>query len=166
MSENVADNKAEEKVKEVEAFVQQMKAVETFRNKCLADLEKFYETTDPKLVEKSQKDFLKAVAESGLSLLEVGKEFRLQVADNFKNTINQLPRNKLVDIKTKNTYTAILLSLFGPIESFMESDEKRLEALNHIYFINAALRSIPIRYNGCKKQWDAEDAAVKEYLKK
>lgn len=166
----VKTEELEEKQKEVESKIQSaMKTwqeVEEFKATSLKDLQELYETTDPKLVEETNTEFIKAVAETGLSFKEIGKEYFDRMNDAFKDIFKQVPSEKVLDAKTRNLYTAITLRLFGDIKDFMKDDKSRKEALMHVNFINAAFRAKNVRYNGCKAQWDAEDKALKEMVEK
>jgi len=157
---------SEDKKKEVEAKLQEAiknwEDVEKFKLESFNKLQKLYETASPDLIEKVNKKFLEAVAATGSTFKEIGKEFFERMNEAFKDVFKQIPTDRVLDARTRNLYTAIALSLFGDIEDFMKTDETREQALMHVNFINAAFRAKGIRYNGCKAQWDAEDKALKE----
>lgn len=157
---------SEDKKKEVETKLQEAiknwEDVEKFKLESFNKLQKLYETTSPDLIEKVNKKFLEAVATTGSTFKEIGKEFFERMNEAFKDVFKQIPTDRVLDARTRNLYTAIALSLFGDIEDFMKTDETREQALMHVNFINAAFRAKDIRYNGCKAQWDAEDKALKE----
>lgn len=163
------ENLSEEKQREVESKIQNaMKSweeVEKFKIDSLNKLQKLYETTKPEIIAEVNNEFMKAVAETGSSIKEIGKEYFDRMNESFKDIFKQIPVDRVLDARTRNLYTAITLMLFGDIEDFMKNDESRKQALMHVNFINAAFRAKNIRYNGCKAQWDAEDKALKDIEK-
>lgn len=161
-----AENLSEEKKKEVESKIQEAvktwEEVEKFKTDSLGKLQKLYETTKPEIIAEVNNEFMKAIAETGMSFKEIGKEYFNRMNESFKDIFKQIPTDRVLDARTRNLYTAITLMLFGDIEDFMKDDETRKQALMHVNFINAAFRAKNIRYNGCKAQWDAEDKALKD----
>ena len=168
MQERQIENE-EENAKEIEAKINQAKAtieeINNFKQSSLEALTKLYQTTDPKLIEECNKSFLNALAESNVSIVDFGRSFIAKMDEAFNDLLQKIPTGKFVDVNTRNMYTAILLSVFKPVEEFLKDDESRKEAFLHVNCINAALRVKKVRYNGCKAQWDAEDAALKELRK-
>lgn len=156
---------SKDRTKEIEERVtllkNQMAAIETFRESCLKHLKILYETTDPTIVQSVNSEFLQAIADTGLSFEEAGKLYKEKLNESFQNVLEQIPHNCYVEADSRNLFAAVILNIFEPIENFLKSDEKRKEALMHLNFINMTLRSMKVRYEGCKQQWDAEDEALK-----
>ena len=86
----------------------------------------------------------------------------LAILENFQDLLKQAPKDRVLSAAERNLITATLLNIFKPIDEFIVNEQTRREGLMHVYFLNAALRSIPIRYNGCKNDWDKEDELLKE----
>lgn len=165
--EKAVTNEIEQRVKEIKEKSAQ---VERFKKTSIDALKNLYTMTNPEIIQKVNQDFINAIAESDTTIVEVGRAYRQEMNDAFQDILKTIPKDgRVVDVNTRNSFTAILLNLFEPIENFLKTDEKRRDALMHVNVINAVLRSMNVRYNGCKQQWDAEDAAVeaaKRSLKK
>lgn len=150
---------------EIAAIKKQSAEIDAFKQEANDALKELYTTTKPEIIQKVNSDFINAIAEMNATIVEVGREYRSQMNEAFQNILKMIPVDKIIDINTRNSYTAILLSLYAPVKEFLVSDEKRAEALMHVNIINAVLRSLKVRYNGCKAQWDAEDKAVEDARK-
>lgn len=163
----VKENETEiqEKVSEIEqaikaqaAMQKQIKEFHAHANEVLAELFQ----TDMNVQRAVCDEFYKAIAESGLTINEVGKHYREQLNENFQDILRQAPKDRVLNASERNLITATLLNIFKPIDEFIINEQTRREGLMHVYFLNAALRSIPVRYNGCKADWDKEDELLKE----
>lgn len=152
----------EEVVKRLQAIQTAAKDLKTQQDHCLGVLAELYNTTDPKIQSEVNETFIQAIAEADTNFVDVGREFKRRMNEAFQSILDQAPKDRVLDIEQRNLITATLLNLFKPIDEFLKDDESRREALSHILFINAALRAVPVRFNGCKQLWDAEDDMLKE----
>lgn len=159
------ETEIQEKVSDIEKAIKaqavmqkQIKEFHVHANEVLAELFK----TDVNIQKEVCEEFYKAIAETGLTINEVGKHYREQLNENFQDLLKQAPKDRVLNAAERNLITATLLNIFKPIDEFIVNEQTRREGLMHVYFLNAALRSIPIRYNGCKSDWDKEDELLKE----
>lgn len=151
-------NTVEKKIKEFANIQKQVRDFNVHAQEALAELFK----TDAKIQKEVSDEFYKGIAETGLSIVEVGKEYRNRLNENFQNVLEKAPKDRVLQAGERNLITATLLNIFKPIDDFLIDEASRREGLMHVYFLNAALRSIPVRYNGCKADWDMEDERLKE----
>lgn len=156
---------AQEKLNTVEeriqAYAQMQKQLKDFNVHAQEVLDELFKT-DSKIQQEVSNEFFKAVAETGLSITEVGREYRARLNENFQDILVKAPKDRVLKPQERNLITATLLNIFKPIDEFVKDEESRREGLMHVYFLNAALRSIPVRYDGCKRDWDLEDEHLKE----
>ena len=132
-----------------------------FRQNALNDLMDLY-TSKQELIDEVESNFYKMLIENKFSFVEVGKIIKTEYDKLWFSTMRSLKKDKVYTIEHYNILVASLLSLIAPIPEFLESDEKRKEGLQHVMFIKAALRSIPIRFHGCVDAWKKEDLKLKE----
>ena len=161
-----SEEQVEEALKKIEAIKNRIKEINDFKIGALDALKKLYTETDPTVVKQVADEFMEAVASSGLTIVDIGREYKNQMNEAFGDILKQIPRDKVVSVDSRNLYTAALLNLFQPAEEWTKDEDSKKEAMQHVIFINAALRAAGVRYSGCKAQWDAEDAAIKELQKK
>ena len=161
MEENLNQEKFENVKAEIEEKLKLQKQLEDFNKHAVTVISDLFKT-DLEIQKEVSDSFYKAIAETGLTIPEVGKAYRDEMNNAFNDILKQCKTDRVLEISERNLVTATLLNLYEPIDNFVKDVESRKRGLLHVYFINAALRSLPLRYNGCKTDWDLEDNKLKE----
>lgn len=161
MEENLNQEKFENVKAEIKEKLKLQKQLEEFNKHVVAVISDLFKT-DLEIQKEVSDSFYKAIAETGLTIPEVGKTYRNEMNNAFNDILKQCKTDRVLEISERNLITATLLNLYEPIDNFVKDVESRKKGLLHVYFINAALRSLPLRYNGCKTDWDLEDKKLKE----
>lgn len=161
MEENIDQEKLENVKAEIKEKLKLQKQLEEFNKHAVAVISDLFKT-DLEIQKEVSNNFYKAIAETGLTIPEVGKAYRNEMNNAFNDILKQCKTDRVLEVSERNLITATLLNLYEPIDNFVKDAESRKRGLLHVYFINAALRSLPLRYNGCKTDWDLEDNKLKE----
>lgn len=161
MEENLNQEKFENVKAEIKEKLKLQKQLEEFNKHAVAVISDLFKT-DLEIQKEVSNNFYKAIAETGLTIPEVGKAYRNEMNNAFNDILKQCKTDRVLEVSERNLITATLLNLYEPIDNFVKDAESRKRGLLHVYFINAALRSLPLRYNGCKTDWDLEDKKLKE----
>lgn len=161
MEKNIDQEKFENVKAEIEEKLKLQKQLEDFNKHAVTVISDLFKT-DLEIQKEVSDSFYKAIAETGLTIPEVGKAYRNEMNNAFNDILKQCKTDRVLEISERNLVTATLLNLYEPIDNFVKDVESRKKGLLHVYFINAALRSLPLRYNGCKTDWDLEDNKLKE----
>ena len=159
---NLDEEQKAEIENKLQSILEMQKEIKFFNENALNILDDLYKNTKPEIQQQVNEEFINGIVEADTTILEIGKEFKRCMNESFNEVLKRTPKDKVLSAEQRNLVTAALLNLFEPIENFTKSDAKRKEALTHVLFINAACRSIPIRFYGCKYLWDMEDQQVKE----
>lgn len=146
-----------QKVKEAQAELL------AFQMKSVQALNELLNTTSVDILESVSTEFYQAVADTGLTLLEVGKEFRSKLNEECEDLLKGIVKDEVVSDERKNLYIAAILNIFVPFEEWTKDEETRKSVLMHMLFVNAALRAAGLRFNGCKEAWKAADDAVQSF---
>lgn len=133
-----------------------------YAKRLMLGIAKIYDWDEDKRL-KVVEDVFKQIAESGLSLKEIGNKIYESFQTQFDDILNAMPKNRVLTNLDKTLMVAMILDLYEPIEDFSKSEEKYEAAVRHICFIDLMLRAKKVHFNGCKMEWDYQDDLVRKY---
>jgi hypothetical protein len=136
--------------------------LEGFINLQTKTLKDLLENTKAEIKQKVQNEIYTAMAETGLTIKDVGQRIREEYRTGpWKSLLKGTP-DHVLDQTNYDVARSALLSCVQPVKDYLKDDESRAEGLKMLTFIEFALRVTGVHYNGCKQDWDRQDNLLKQ----